>query len=99
MNTAAKEIVDPAFFTRLDNLELRAKSIVEGFTLTGGSAAYGAGVQCDIGAQPSILRNWIVGNHASYDCGNISCDGNPGCSETDLLVVGTKAAGVGRWGH
>ena len=27
----AKEIVDPAFFSRLDNLELRAKSIVEGF--------------------------------------------------------------------
>ena len=31
MNQAAKEIVDPAFFSRLDNLELRAKSIVEGF--------------------------------------------------------------------
>jgi uncharacterized protein (DUF58 family) len=31
MNSAAKEIVDPAFFSRLDNLELRAKSIVEGF--------------------------------------------------------------------
>ena len=27
----ASEIVDPAFFSRLDNLELRAKSIVEGF--------------------------------------------------------------------
>lgn len=27
----AQEIVDPAFFSRLDNLELRAKSIVEGF--------------------------------------------------------------------
>ncbi len=31
MKTLAKEIVDPAFFSRLDNLELRAKSIVEGF--------------------------------------------------------------------
>jgi len=31
MKTAAQEIVDPAFFSRLDNLELRAKSIVEGF--------------------------------------------------------------------
>ncbi len=31
MGTADHEIVDPAFFSRLDNLELRAKSIVEGF--------------------------------------------------------------------
>lgn len=31
MNSASKELVDPAFFSRLDNLELRAKSIVEGF--------------------------------------------------------------------
>jgi uncharacterized protein (DUF58 family) len=31
MNLAAQEIVDPTFFSRLDNLELRAKSIVEGF--------------------------------------------------------------------
>ena len=31
MRRAATEIVDPAFFSRLDNLELRAKSIVEGF--------------------------------------------------------------------
>lgn len=31
VNLAAKEFVDPAFFSRLDNLELRARSIVEGF--------------------------------------------------------------------
>jgi uncharacterized protein (DUF58 family) len=31
MPTDAKQLVDPAFFSRLDNLELRAKGIVEGF--------------------------------------------------------------------
>lgn len=31
MPTASQQLVDPAFFSRLDNLELRARGIVEGF--------------------------------------------------------------------
>ena len=31
MSTANENILDPAFFSRLENLELRAKSVVEGF--------------------------------------------------------------------
>ena len=34
MSLVARELVDPAFFSRLENIELRARSIVEGF-LTG----------------------------------------------------------------
>lgn len=34
MSVLARELVDPAFFSRLENIELRARSIVEGF-LTG----------------------------------------------------------------
>jgi formylglycine-generating enzyme required for sulfatase activity len=42
----------------------------------------------------------LDGNHASFFDGE-SCvgDGLPGCSLTDLVEVGTKPAGNGRWGH
>lgn len=38
-------------------------------------------------------------NYSSYDCGNISCDGVASCQTSDLLVVGTRPLGDGRWGH
>jgi hypothetical protein len=28
-------------------------------------------VQCDLGAEPSLLGSWIVGNHATYDGGGV----------------------------
>ena len=39
--------------------------------------------------------------HASYAAENGDCtgDGMPGCATTDLLEVGTRPAGDGRWGH
>jgi formylglycine-generating enzyme len=42
----------------------------------------------------------VDGMHASYDDGT-DCfgDGLPGCALTDLVEVGTKPAGDGRWGH
>jgi len=45
----------------------------------------------------------IDGLHASYnrDESGLDCagDGMTGCAVTDLVVVGTKPAGIGRWGH
>ena len=42
----------------------------------------------------------IDGSYASYwDGTNCVGDGLPGCAPTDLLVVGTKPAGDGRWGQ
>lgn len=42
----------------------------------------------------------IDGFHASYDDGgNCVGDGLPGCAVTDLVEVGTKPAGDGRWGQ
>jgi len=35
-------------------------------------------------------------SHASYDC---LADGVPGCTGSDLVAVGTKLAGDGRWGQ
>jgi hypothetical protein len=47
------------------------QSIIEGFTITGGEFVFGGGIYCEIGAQPSILRNWIIGNHGSIDGGGV----------------------------
>jgi len=44
----------------------------------------------------------IDGAHASYDADNFeNCvgDGLPGCAVTDLVAVGMKPAGDGRWGQ
>ena len=42
----------------------------------------------------------IDGSHASYNDGtNCVGDGFPGCALTDLVEVGTKLAGDGRWGQ
>lgn len=38
----------------------------------------------------------ISPEHAVYNCGG---DGDPSCSLADLLPVGSKARGAGRWGH
>lgn len=46
-------------------------SIIEGFTITGGEFVFGGGIYCEIGAQPSIIRNWIIGNHGSIDGGGV----------------------------
>jgi len=42
----------------------------------------------------------INGSYASYNDG-VNCvgDGLPGCSQTDLVAVGAKPAGDGRWGQ
>ena len=42
----------------------------------------------------------IDGSHASYNDGtNCVGDGTAGCGLTDLVAVGTKPSGDGRWGH
>jgi formylglycine-generating enzyme required for sulfatase activity len=42
----------------------------------------------------------IDGSHASYDDGTTCVgDGMPGCAVTDLVSVGTKPLGNGRWGQ
>jgi formylglycine-generating enzyme required for sulfatase activity len=39
------------------------------------------------------------GSRASYFDGGCIGDGMPGCALSDLIMVGTKAEGDGRWGH
>ncbi len=70
-------------------------SIVEGFTLTGGLAAYGGGISCDPGAEPSILGNWILDNHATFDGGGIFP--RPECCVVIVgnWIGGNTAAGQG----
>jgi len=42
----------------------------------------------------------IDGTRASYlEGGSCVGDGTPGCALTDLIAVGTKPAGAGRWSH
>jgi formylglycine-generating enzyme len=46
----------------------------------------------------------LDGSHASYNdisVNPMNCvgDGLPGCAVTDMVLVGTKPAGDGRWGH
>ena len=48
-----------------------AGAIVEGFTLTGGKAAYGGGISCALSAEPTIRGNHVVHNEATYDAGGI----------------------------
>lgn len=46
-------------------------SIIEGFTLMNGVEFFGGGIACDLGAEPSIIGNRIVGNAATFDGGGI----------------------------
>lgn len=41
----------------------------------------------------------IDAQRASYNDGTCSGDGRAGCAVTDLVLVGTKPLGDGRWGH
>lgn len=79
-----------------------------------GDVATGSGA-CTVAARtPCPLRLWlgrgavlaairlaIDGAHASYGEGFSNCfgDGMPGCALTDLVLVGSKPLGDGRWGH
>jgi formylglycine-generating enzyme required for sulfatase activity len=39
-------------------------------------------------------------SHSTWDCGNNTCgNGAVDCQNTDILAVGTKLAGTGRWGQ
>jgi formylglycine-generating enzyme required for sulfatase activity len=59
------------------------------FAFVGGSDQrpypWGSGIECA---------------HATYDCYYTTCgDGVKGCAPTDIIAVGTKPAGNGKWGH
>ncbi|MHC4736336.1 MAG: S8 family serine peptidase, partial [Planctomycetota bacterium] len=49
-------------------------TILKGFTITGGSAEYGGGIECD-GASPTITDCIITYNTAMYNGGGIECSG------------------------
>jgi formylglycine-generating enzyme required for sulfatase activity len=59
-------------------------------------AASGGSQQRSFPWSASATSTVIDSLFASYDCHG---DGIPGCSLTDILVVGTKPAGNARWGH
>ncbi|MCK4658637.1 MAG: right-handed parallel beta-helix repeat-containing protein [Phycisphaerae bacterium] len=84
------------YFHRLET----ATSVVDGFTLTNGSADSGGGVYCYGSSSPTIANCTITGNTANYDGGGIYCDdsSNPtiaNCTITGNTVSGAYAKGGG----
>jgi len=51
----------------------RKKSVVRGFTITGGTADYGAGISCKFSSSPTIENNVITGNIAGVAGGGVYC--------------------------
>ena len=65
-----------------------ADTVIEGFTITGGSAYYGAGIYCDSGSSPTISNCTISDNTVVEGLGGgIYCSGGSptisGCTITD----------------
>jgi hypothetical protein len=59
-------------------------SVLEGFTLTGGTARLGGGVHCGPGTSPALIDCAITGNRASVECD----DSGPPGTEMDCTVAG-----------
>ncbi|MHC5002256.1 MAG: FG-GAP-like repeat-containing protein [Planctomycetota bacterium] len=69
-------------------------SVLEGFTITGGSASSGGGAVIDAGASPTIVDCRFVGNDALFDGGG--CFSNGGSPTfVDCLFDGNAAANGG----
>ena len=49
-----------------------AASVVDGFTITNGSADYGGGIYCN-NSSPTITNNIITNNSSDYHGGGIAC--------------------------
>jgi len=65
-------------------------STIDGFTITNGSASYGAGVYC-AGSSPTIANDTITGNTASSNGGGIYCS----CSSPTIAnnaITGNSAS-------
>ena len=71
-----------------------ADSILQGFTITNGSASYGGGVYCD-NASPVIKDNTISGNTAGEHGGGIYCTGSSSPTIQDNAVSSNSAGGQG----
>lgn len=64
------------------------------------AAAGGAEQRAYPWSQPPAALGPVDGSHASYHDGTTCVgDGTPGCTVTDLVLVGTKPAGDGKWGQ
>ncbi len=74
-------------------------SILQGFFLTGGSAAEGAGILCLNGSSPQILKNVITENTASWG-GGIYCSTSTAPVIKDNIISHNSAlsgGGIGIW--
>ena len=62
-----------------------AATIIDGFTITGGSAGYGGGIYCYWGSNPTLTDCTISGNTADYYGGGIACSSsNPTLSSCTI---------------
>ncbi|MDP6159196.1 MAG: right-handed parallel beta-helix repeat-containing protein [Phycisphaerales bacterium] len=69
-----------------------ANTIIDGFTITGGSAYYGGGIYCY--SSPTITDCTISGNTADYG-GGISCWDNSNPTITGCTITGNTTGGLG----
>lgn len=69
--------------------------VIDGFTITGGSATVGGGICLDSGPSPTISNNIITGNSADFG-GGILCEGGSAniINNTIINNQGSKAGGA-----
>ncbi len=76
-------------------------SVLEGLTVTGGSASFGGAIAC-CDATPTIRGCKFVGNEASWSGGAISCSGHRGCLRISNCTIsgnrGDDGGAIFTWG-
>lgn len=63
----------------------RRRSVITGFTLTGGRAECGGGISCR-NSSPTIQGNIITGNYAYFCGGGIDCDESSPLVQNNLII-------------
>ncbi len=73
-SVVASTVVDGSFLGRIFNFESLedSTSVLTGLTITGGSHAYGGGINCFTRSSPKITRNIVTGN-SSFGGAGIRC--------------------------
>lgn len=73
-------------------------SVVEGFTITGGTGGYGGGINIQSGGAASILNNRIIGNTATAEGAGIYSYANNVLRIEGNVIIGNTSSSGGRAG-